>query len=200
MSLRSFAALQAAENRLIAAAFGELRPEWVLEMAPATSPSPRLDLPRSRIMLNDAGCCWPFRARPDELPLDSESVPAVLLRHVWQPGIGADPLAEILRLLKPGGLLVSVSANPWHLAAWGELGRSAMWLPSWPHFQLLHSRHRLQLNLPVHAVWRGLVPGWSPILVLSASKPQRPATVRRMKFTRPAVAGPVGAVSQCRAA
>lgn len=200
MSLRPFAALQAAENRLVPAALGDPRPDWILEMSPVTSPSPNLGLVRARVMVNEGGCCWPFRARPDELPLDSESVPAVLLRHLWQPGMPVDPLPDILRVLKPGGLLVSVSANPWHPSAWFELGRSAMWLPSWPHFQLLHGRHRLELDLPAHALWRGLVPGWSPILVLTARKPQRPATIRRLSFARPVLAGPSGAVSQCRAA
>ncbi len=201
MSLRSFAALQAAESRLVAAAFGnDVQPDWVLEMSPVTSPSPGLDFPRCRILLNEAGCCWPFHARPDELPLDDESVPAVLLRHVWQPGMAADALAGTIRLLKPGGLLVSVSANPWHPSAWFELGHSAMWLPSWPHFQLLHSRYRLQLNQPARALWRGLVPGVSPLLVLVARKPRRPATVRRLRFNRPVAVGPAGAMSQCRAA
>lgn len=75
-----------------------------------------------------------------------------------------------------------------------------MWLPSWPYFQLLHSRYRLQLNQPVRELWRGMVPGLSSVLILTARKPRRPATIRRVQFNRPAVAGPLAAVSQCRAA
>lgn len=200
MSLSPFAALQAVENRLVPAALDTPLPEWVLEVAPATSPSPRLEVPRSRIMLNAQGCCWPFHAHLNQLPVDNESVPAVLLRHVWQPGIGVDPLVEALRVLKPGGTLISVSANPWHPLAWSELGRSAMWLPSWPQFQLLHGRFRLQQSLHAQSLWRGLIPGLTPVLVIAARKPQRPATIRSLKFARPGVAGPVGAVAQCRAA
>lgn len=200
MSLSPFAALQSVENRLVPAAFGGLSPQWVLEMAPVTSPSPSLALDRERVLFNAAGCCWPFRSPLDELPLDSDSVPAVLLRHLWQPGLAADPMDEIMRVLKPGGVLVSVSANPWHPAAWKELGRAALWLPSWPHLQLLHARHRLELSVPVRAHWQGLVPGLTPVLVLVASKPARPASIRKLKFRQPRFVPASAAVSQCRAA
>lgn len=200
MSLSPFAALQSAENRVVPGAFVGLDPEWVLEMAPVTSPSPRLDLDRVRILFNADGCCWPFRSPLDELPLDSDSVPAVLLRHLWQPGLPAHPLGEILRVLKPGGAIVSVSANPWHPAAWKELGRSAMWLPSWPQFQLLHARHQLALSVPGRDLWQGLVPGLTPLLVLVSSKPARPASVRPMRIRQPRFTPSAAAVSQCRAA
>ncbi len=197
---RPFVALQSAESRLIGALAGELAADWLLEIAPATSPSPTVPLRRSRLLVNEAGCCWPFRGELSALPLDSESVPALLLRHVWQPGMGADPLSEALRVLKPGGWIVSVSANPWHPAAWRELGRGALWLPSWPHFQFLHARRQLDLGVPARAFWRGLVPGLSPALVLLARKPQRPARVLPMKFRQPRFAAGSTAVAQCRAA
>jgi len=200
MSPSPFAALQSVENRLVPAAFDGLKPDWLLEIAPATSPSPSLAFDRCRLLFNDDGYCWPFRSHLDELPLDSESVPAVLLRHLWQPGLTADPLPEVLRILKPGGSLVSVSANPWHAGAWRELGRSAMWLPSWPHFQLLHARLRLDLSVPPRVRWQGLVPGLTAVLVLVARKPARPARIRPLVFRRPTVMPPSGAVSQCRAA
>ena len=197
---RPFVALQSAESRLIGALAGELAADWLLEIAPATSPSPTVPLRRSRLLVNEEGCCWPFRGELSALPLDSESVPALLLRHVWQPGMGADPLSEALRVLKPGGWIVSVSANPWHPAAWRELGRGARWLPSWPHFQFLHARRQLDLGVPARAFWRGLVPGLSPVLVLLARKPQRPARVLPMKFRQPRFAPGSAAVAQCRAA
>ncbi|MGY6554722.1 MAG: hypothetical protein ACXIUM_09385 [Wenzhouxiangella sp.] len=200
MSFSPFAALQSVESRLVPAALQGPCPEWVLEVAPATSPSPRLDVPRSRILLNAEGCCWPFSARLDQLPLDSESVPSILLRHVWQPALRIDPLIEALRVLKPGGLLISVSANPWHPQAWKELGSAAMWLPSWSQFQLLHSRHALQQQLQTQHLWRGLVPGLTPVLMVAARKPQRPAKIRQLEFARPAVLRPGAAVAQCRAA
>lgn len=200
VSFSPFVALQSVENRLVPDAIDAPYPEWVLEIAPATSPSPRLDFPRTRILLNADGCCWPFSARLDQLPLDSESVPAVLLRHVWQPALAVDPLAEALRVLKPGGLLLSVSANPWHPQAWMELGSAAMWLPSWSQFQLLHSRHALQQKLQAQNLWRGLVPGLTPVLLIAARKPQRPAVIRPLKFARPALLRPGAAVAQCRAA
>ncbi len=195
-----FVALQSAENRLVGALAPEMQADWLLEIAPVTSPSPSVGLRRARVLFNVAGCCWPFRGALDALPLDSESVPALLLRHAWQPGASADPLEEALRVLRPGGWLISVSANPWHPAAWRELGRGALWLPSWPHFQLLHARRQLELAVPGRAFWRGLVPGLSPALVLLARKPKRPARVLPMKFSRPRFAGAPTAVAQCRAA
>lgn len=195
-----FVALQSAENRLVGALAAEMQADWLLEIAPVTSPSPSVGLRRSRVLFNATGCCWPFLGALDALPLDSESVPSLLLRHAWQPGASIDPLEEALRVLRPGGWLISVSANPWHPAAWRELGRGALWLPSWPHFQLLHARRQLELEVPGRAFWRGLVPGLSPALVLLARKPQRPARVLPMKFSRPRFAGAHTAVAQCRAA
>ena len=200
MSIAGFTSLQSAENTLVPAAFGDSLPEWLLEIAPVSAPSPALGMARSRLLFDDESACWPFCCRLDELPLDDDSVPAVLLRHVWQPAVSADPLDEVLRVLKPGGVLVSVSANPWHRRAWQELGKSALRLPSWPHFQVLHARHSLSLGVPSAGQWRGLVPGLTPVLVLVARKPQRPARVEPLKFRRPQLATGSAPVSLCRAA
>ncbi|TVQ28767.1 MAG: hypothetical protein EA370_16105 [Wenzhouxiangella sp.] len=200
MSIAGFTSLQSAENALVPAALGDPLPEWLLEIAPVTAPSPALDVDRSRLLFDRDAACWPFRCRLDELPLDDDAVPAVLLRHVWQPGLSVDPLDEVLRVLKPGGLLVSVSANPWHRRAWQELGRSALRLPSWPHFQVLHARHSLSLSVPSAGRWRGLVPGLTSVLVLVAHKPRRPARVEPIKFRRPQLATGSAQVSLCRAA
>ncbi|MCH8478972.1 MAG: hypothetical protein LAT56_13670 [Wenzhouxiangella sp.] len=200
MSIAGFTSLQTVENALVPAALGESLPEWLLEIAPVSAPSPALTLRRSRLLFDGSSACWPFRCRLDALPMDSDSVPAGLLRHVWQPGVLADPLDEVLRILKPGGLLVSVSANPWHHRAWRELGRSALRLPSWPHLQVLHARHALQLTVPSAGQWRGMVPGLTPVLVLVARKPRRPARVQPLRFRRPQLATGSAPVSLCRAA
>ncbi len=200
MKTVGFASLQPVESRLVQSAFADCQAEWLLEVAPALGPSPSVDRPRTRLLFDDSSVVWPLRAHLDEWPLDDESVPAVLARHLWQPAVSADPLDEILRVLKPGGLLVSVSANPWHRLAWRELGRDALRLPSWPHLQLRHARHQLKLSVPAASQWRGLVPGLTPVLVLMARKPRRPALVRPMKFRRPVLMPQSAAASLCRAA
>lgn len=198
--IAGFSSLQTAENRLVPMALGDQLPEWLLELAPVSAPSPGLPVKRARMLFDDQGLIWPLRARLDELPLDDDSVPAVLLRHVWQPGVAADPLPELLRVLKPGGLLISVSANPWHYKAWQALGKGALMLPSWPHFQLLHARHSLSLSVPARELWRGLVPGLTSALVLIARKPARPARIMPIKRREPRLAGAPAAASLCRAA
>lgn len=198
--IAGFSSLQTAENRLVPMALGDQRPEWLLELAPVSAPSPGLDVDRVRLLFDDQGLTWPLRAHLDEWPLDDDSVPAVLVRHAWQPGVAADPLPELLRVLKPGGLLISVSANPWHRKAWQELGKGTFMLPSWPQFQLLHARHSLQLSVPARELWRGLVPGLSPALVLVSRKPARPARVTPIKSRQPTLAGASATASLCRAA
>ncbi|HSH27981.1 MAG TPA: methyltransferase domain-containing protein, partial [Wenzhouxiangella sp.] len=111
-----FSGLQALETRLVEAGFAQPRPNWILEVAPTASASPHIasasphiHLRRSRVLVDGDTCCWPFRAELDCWPLDDDSVPAVLLRHVWQPAIRGDLLQEAARVLRPGGALVSVS-------------------------------------------------------------------------------------------
>jgi SAM-dependent methyltransferase len=200
MSIAGFTSLQSAENRLVPAALGDRHPEWLLELSPLMGTSPGLPVERVRMVFNSEGICFPLRARLDEWPLDDESVPAMLVRHIWQPGVKVDPMDEILRVLKPGGTLISVSANPWHHLAWRELGRGCLRLPSWPHLQLLHARYPLQLSVPTASQWKGLVPGLTPVLVLVARKPERPARVRPLRFKQPKIAGVTVPATQCRAA
>jgi SAM-dependent methyltransferase len=200
MSLAGFNQLQTLENRLVAPLVGDAQPNWVLELAPVSSSSPALDCPRERILVNSSGACWPFAARLDALPLDSESVPLVLVRHLWQPGLAADPLSDVMRLLKPGGLLISVTANPWHRTAWQTLGKDALWLPSWPRWQWMHATRPMELLTSEAMRWKALVPGLSPVLVLVARKPRRPAQVRQIRFGRQRVPAAAAAVSHCRAA
>ena len=200
MSLAGFAQLQTVENRLVAPLVDDINPTWVLEIAPVTSSSPALGCERERLLADAGGISWPFSAAIDALPLDADSVPLVLVRHLWQPGFDADPLADIVRVLKPGGTLISVTANPWHRKSWQVLGRDALWLPSWPRWQLLHARGELESCMKSSLRWKSLVPGVSPVLILVAQKPRRPATVKRVQFGRPVFGGAAAAVSQYRAA
>ena len=195
-----FAGLQSVENTLIPGLIESAGVDWLVEMAPLTSPSPALPIRRYRVLLDEAGWAWPFRALTAQLPFLDEALPAVLLRHVFQRSIDVQLFDEVLRCIRPGGLLITVSANPWHRAAWKELGRSALHLPAWPQLLLRHGQHDLDIQLAGHQSWRGLVPGLSPILVVVARKPPRATPVTRLKFDY--MRGTEAAVpaSQCRAA
>ncbi|MEN1727192.1 MAG: hypothetical protein AAGJ52_02015 [Pseudomonadota bacterium] len=200
MSLAGFSQLQALENRLVVPLVDEVNPTWVLELAPMASSSPAVTATRERILVGSEGVQWPFTSSMDALPLDDDSVPLVLLRHLWQPGVLADPLIEAARVLKPGGVLISVTANPWHRKAWQSLGRDALWLPSWPRWQVMHAHSHLELCRRGSSHWKALVPGLSPVLILMARKPHRPAQIRQLKFARPPLRVAAAAASQCRAA
>lgn len=198
--LAGFGGLQSLESRLAVAALQGVNATWLLEIAPTASASPELPLERCRVLIDHNKCRWPFVAPVDQLPLEDCSVPAILLRHVWQPALRRDPLEEVLRVLKPGGVLISVSANPWHRLAWRELGREAMKLPSWPHFQIIHARHHLSLAVPATNQLRAFVPGMTPVLVLVARKPAEPSRIRQVRYSSPQMAPGSAAVTQCRAA
>lgn len=198
--LAGFASLQPVENAVLPSCLSGAGVDWILELAPAVSPSPGLELPRHRLLLATEGWVYPFRAPCKELPLADDSIPALMLRHLFQPGVPAGMLDEALRCLMPGGLLVTVSANPWHPAAWHELGRGALRLPPWPWLQLAHARRQLRMEKPARGDRGGSISGLNPLLVVVARKPPRPAQVRRLKFRRPALAGRNAAVSQCEAA
>lgn len=198
--LAGFSALQGLESRLVEVGFGRLRPSWILEVAPTASASPQIGFRRSRVLIDAASCRWPFRAELERWPLDDDSVPGLLLRHVWQPAIRADLLMEAARVLRPGGVLVSVSANPWHRLAWGELGREAWLLPSWPQFQWMHIRRALHLSMSASLQLRSLVPGLVPVLVAVARKPAEPARINPLRFQQPRLVEGSALPSQYRAA
>ena len=195
-----FDRLQRREAPLVAAGLAGVHARWLLEIAPTASASPDLSVERCRVLVDGATCRWPFRAPLDLWPLEDRSVPLILLRHVWQPAIEVDPLDEALRVLKPNGVLISVTANPWHHLAWREIGRDALRLPSWPHFQILHARRGFSLATPMASQVRGFVPGLSAALVLVARKPAEPARIEPLRFSRPQAAPGAAAVTQCRAA
>ncbi len=195
-----FARLQNDETRLVPGIVADAGVDWLLECAPAISPSCALRVPRHRLLLADDEWIWPFRLPIDLLPFADDSIPAIMLRHVfWQPA-AADLLTEAVRCLKPGGLLLSVSANPWHPSSWKELGRDALRLPAWPRLLMQHARFALQLQIPTRRQWSGLVPGLNPLLLVVARKPPRPARVRRVEFRQPLSARGRMAVTSCRAA
>lgn len=192
--------MQNVENALVPALVDDAGVDWMLECAPASSPSPALAVPRHRMLQDRDRWVWPCRLEAGLLPFADDSLPGVLLRHLfWLPS-GPALLDEAVRCLKPGGLLVSVSANPWHRRSWHELGREALQLPAWPRFLVQHVRHHLIMQLPARERWLGFVPGITPLLVLVARKPPRPARVRRLKLEREAAPGPYSVASNCRAA
>ncbi len=195
-----FAALQALESRLMKEALRDCRAEWLLECAPLSSPSPQVSLPRHKLLFDAGGVVWPVSAELGAWPLEGNSVPMVLLRHVWQPGLEGDVLAEALRVLRPGGLLVSVSANPWHRASWRELGGRSLKLPSWPHFQFIHARQEFHLSVPMLQRLKGLVPGFSPLLLVAGHKPSPPSAIHRRRNARPVLAAGSAPAALCRAA
>lgn len=198
--LAGFASLQPAENAVLPSCLADAGVDWLVEMAPALSPSPSIGVPRHRLLLGPDGWIYPFRAPGCELPLADDSVPALMLRHLFQPGVPNGLFDEALRCLMPGGLLVTVTANPWHPAAWRELGRGALRLPPWPWLQLAHIRRHLRVEKPVRRARSRFISGPGPMLVIVARKPPRPAVVRRLKYPRPSLAGRNAALSQYRAA
>lgn len=198
--IAGFARLQNAENELVPRLISDAGVDWLVECAPAASPSPAIRTPRHR-MLQDAGeWIWPCRLPAALLPFASDSLPAIMLRHLFWLESANSLLAETIRCLKPGGLLVSISANPWHRCSWQELGRGTFQLPAWPRFLMQHARHQLLLQYPARQHWRGFIPGVAPLLVVVARKPPRAAPVSRRRMRR-AVGSPGRAVpTSCRAA
>lgn len=195
-----FARLQQMENGIVPALLHGAGVDWVLECAPASSPSPALDVPRHRMLMGGHDWIWPCRAACDGLPFGSETLPAILIRHLFWHDFGPALLADAVRCLKPGGLLVSVSANPWHVQSWRELGRDAMHLPAWPRLLMQHARHRLLFLAPRGQRWRGFVPGIHPLLVVVARKPPRTAPVRRLRLARDVAPNSRAVPTSCRAA
>ncbi|MBY6203404.1 class I SAM-dependent methyltransferase [Halomonas denitrificans] len=199
-----FASLQQAENALVPRVLHGAGVDWVLELSPASSPSPAIDVPRHRMLLDATGWIWPVRSTAALLPFADESVPAMLVRHLFWDFDARARFDEVLRVLAPGGLVVSVSANPWHRASWRELGRDALKLPVWPRFVYQHASHDLELQIPRRRHWASVLPGVSPLLLVVGRKPPRAATVRRLELRRGFVGagGAYGAAqgTSCRAA
>ncbi|GAB4171103.1 MAG: hypothetical protein Kow0020_05630 [Wenzhouxiangellaceae bacterium] len=161
------AGLQAVENRLLPPLLMHSGVAWLLECAPVSAVSPAISLPRHRLLFEDDLWVWPFRAQFDRLPLATAALPALLIRHLFWTGSRFEMLDELVRVLKPGGLLVSVSLNPWHRAAWRIARDRRGRLPAWPVFLWLHRRLGLMV-LPGLPAWRQCI---SPLLVIVARKP-----------------------------
>ncbi|NKI33675.1 class I SAM-dependent methyltransferase [Wenzhouxiangella sp. XN79A] len=196
-----FASLQHAENAVIPELLRGAGVDWLVEFAPASSPSPAIDVPRHRVLHDSSGWIWPFRADGHTLPFADESLPAVLVRHLFWDDLALERFAEALRVLAPGGLIVSVTANPWHRGSWRELGRDTFRLPAWPRFLYLHARHDLLLQIPTRRYWTSVLPGLSPLLLVVGRKPPRAATVRRLDLRRGfASAARAAPTTTCRAA
>lgn len=200
--LSDFARFQPAENRLVPPSLQNAGVAWILELAPSSSPSPAMAIPRIRCLMGSEGLGWPVKALAGQLPFADESLPAVLVRHLNQPGCPAGLYREIARCLMPGGLLVSVSANPWHPAAWRTVGRQAVRLPGAIRLQVLHMRLGLRPQPTGARVWRQMLPMGSRLVLVSSRKPPRPGTVRRVQFRQPASGSAATAAvsSWCRAA
>jgi len=198
--IAGFAGLQKSENELVPRLVRDAGVDWIVECAPTASPSPVIGAPRHRMLLGAAEFVWPCRVPADLLPFADEALPAILLRHLFWLQTGSALLEESIRCLKPGGLLISISANPWHRASWRELGRDAFRLPAWPRFLVQHARHGLMLQYPVRQQWQGLIPGVAPLLVVVARKPPRAAPVQTLRVARTAGNMPSAMPTSCRAA
>ncbi|MEX2497846.1 MAG: hypothetical protein WD397_03090 [Wenzhouxiangellaceae bacterium] len=198
--ISGFARLQKTENELVPRLIEGVGVDWMLECAPVSSPSPVIGVPRHRMLLDEHEWVWPCRLTAGLLPFADEALPAILVRHLFWLDCGSLLLDECIRCLKPGGLLVSISANPWHRCSWQELGRDAFRLPAWPRFLMQHARHQLLLQYPARQQWRGFIPGVAPLLVVVARKPPRAAPVRRLRLRRPVGTSPRAVPTSCRAA
>lgn len=206
VSLANFALLQTAESRLLQAALATIASphEGWIEFSPVNLPSPALDQHRERILFDVGACCWPFVAKLDQLPLADECVGGALLRHLWQPAMSLPlqrtVMAEVMRVLKPGGLCISISPSPLHPRSWQVLGRHGWRLPTWLRLQHWHQRVGLSPSWPSAGGWSQWLPGASPLIIVVARKPARPVPLtQRHRVRRPAMTATTLA-SQCRAA
>ena len=198
--IAGFARLQKIENELVPRLIGDAGVDWMVECAPTASPSPAIGVPRHRMLLDAGQWVWPCRLPAEMLPFANEALPAILLRHLFWLQSGPALLEESVRCLKPGGLLVSISANPWHRCSWRELGKDAFRLPAWPRFLMQHARHQLWLQYPAGQQWQGFIPGVAPLLVVVARKPPRAAPVKKLRLQRVPRTAPRAIPTSCRAA
>lgn len=176
--------------------------DWFVEVSPITSPSPSVPTKatRQRILFDDEKLVFPFVAMPQALPLDSNSVPAILIRHAWHPQGPGWLLEPWLRVLKPGGWLIALSANPWHPTTWRCQGRQTFALPSWPHLVWAHSYPDLTLDTQPLLSWTKRRPKFGPLLTLVGRKNAAIAPIRAPQKLRYVVPKSNTAVAQCRAA
>lgn len=206
MSLANFAHLQTAESRLLQAALATVSSplEGWIEFSPVNLPSPALDQRRERVLFDAGACCWPFEAKLDQLPLADECVAGALLRHVWQPAMSLTRqqmvMAEVTRILKPGGVCISISASPLHLSGWQVLGRHGWRLPTWVGLQRRHQRAGLSPIWPSAGGWAQWLPGASPLIIVVARKPARPVPLSQRRQVRQPAMTATSLASQCRAA
>lgn len=205
-SLANFALLQAAESRLLQAALATVTSphEGWIEFSPVNLPSPALAQRRERILFDAGACCWPFGAKLDQLPLADECVGGILLRHLWQPAMSSSRqlavMTEVMRVLRPGGVCVSISASPFHRRSWQVLGLQGWRLPTWLGLQRKHQRVGLSLTWPSAGGWSQWLPAASPLIIVVARKPARPVPLsQRRRIRQPAMTATTLA-SQCRAA
>lgn len=201
-----FSSLQEVEGRILSelASLTQAlnRAEWFVEVSPVMGASPKLEVKakRHRILFDHSGLIWPCHAAPDALPFDANSVPAVLVRHAWGPEQMRFPLSQWARVLKPGGFLISVSANPWHPSVWKIMGKYSWRLPSWPHFLSIHAHPEIQLKVHPLTRWRGGLPKLSPLLVIVGQKRCEIAPIHVKRSSRLAVKHATAILAQCRAA
>lgn len=205
-SLVDFSSLQPVESALLAgmSAITDAlaRVDWLVECAPVTSPSPQLSSPvqRERVLFSQHRFIWPFVSAFDALPVDTDSVPLVVIRHAWQPGLAGFALAEWVRVLKPGGTLIALSANPWHPKVWPLVKRQTLKLPSWPHFLWANSHPEMKLSLNPFCRADRRWPRLSPVLVVVGQKRSPVAPIRPMTRRSLSVKQAPAMLTQCRAA
>ena len=205
-TLINFSSLQPVESALLAnmPAISEAlaRVDGLVECAPVTSPSPKLSdsIKRERVLFTRDKVVWPFEAAMDALPINSDSVPAVMIRHAWQPGMASFSMTEWVRVLKPGGIWVALSANPWHPAVWSLLGRQTWRLPSWPHFLWGNSHPDLKWDLNPFRIGQRRWPTLSPVLAVVGRKRNRVAPLPSTRTRSIAVEQAPAMLTQCRAA
>lgn len=169
--------------------------DWLVEMAPLSSPSPALSTPRLRMLLDASGWRWPVRADVCPLPFCNDTLPAVMLRYLVRPGVDDELLTEIHRCLVPGGALILVSANPWHPRCWREAGRTSLRMPG--RLRLLARLRRLGY-LPATMSPVGAL---SPVWALAVRKAGGARPVRRVRFESRRMPGrTIATGSTCRAA
>jgi len=198
MANRAPTALEELENRLLEPLLQRRRADWLLEIAPSDLASARPGPAARRLEVRDGCIVRPFQARLDELPLDSDSVPVILLRHLWRPGDKIDPLVDVVRVLRPGGLLLSVSLDPWHLRAWRCHRLNTVCLPGRWRLRRQHRRHGLNVEDALASSGSRWLA--APVLVLVARKHVSAGRVLRLRFGGRRIARSPALPTQCRAA